>query len=292
MRLKMKDFLPTLLFILLFGCSQEQPDLKIKYIKAIAFKDADTVTLYNKGIAIETFAYYNPKSDSLFYASTEIPDGHETFTSSLLGTAYRDTFLFVADALTKRKQGNIIDTTFYTRIQPIYVEYKLGDSIYYHYYIDRNDTLNAFGSLFSSLFLRPLIKKTVSDQSLNFEMEAVAAMKNIGEYEKMKEPYIPMTCTNELDKSKIYGSWRSVGDKFNSKEDFMKLTITQTNSIFFELIRNGKVKKSYRPAKFKLISTGKELAIKINDVSRKILSVTDSCLTIEWNNNIEKYNRL
>lgn len=293
----MKYYLFLLLLVVIYhSCIERRPKSGIEYIKAMAFGHADTVTLYNKGITMETYAYYNLRSDSLFYVTKEgdcnpLP---EAFTSTLSGTAYRDSFLYIVDALLKRKKGNIIDTTYHYCNQPIYVEYKIGDSIYYHYYLDTNDTLNSFGQLFSGFFLRPVRKKTIDIETMNFEDESVNAMKNVGEYAKMEEPYIPVKCSDYIDLKQIYGSWRTINKRFSYKDRFMKLTFTNKGICFFENIKNYKTWKKYPIAKFRLVPQQNSINTntngEINNI--KILKLTDHCLVIELNNKIQEFNRL
>lgn len=260
----------------------------------MTFCDADTVTTYNKGIDAETWAKYESKTDSLIYMTREGPDTshHEAFTINLYGTPYKDSFLNVVKALQKYKQGNIIDTTFLYCDQPIYVEYKMKDKIYYHYYLEGDDTLNEFRAFFSSLFMRPVKKELFDDKLIDYQSEAVNAMKNIGDYQKMEDPYIPVSCAEGIDKTKIYGVWRAINKKFNHKHTFMKLTFTQKDSCYFESIHDGKVWRKYSAAKFNMNSTNKLLEVKIDGQRFQVLKLTDDCITIKWANGIIEYNRL
>lgn len=137
--------------------------------------DADSVTAYNKGIDAETWGRYEPQTDSLIYMTREGLDTlhHEAFTTNLYPTAYKNSFLNIVKALQKYKQGNIINTTFLYCEQPIYVEYKMNGKVYYHYYLQGDDTLNEFRVFFSSLFMRPVKKELFDDRSIDYQLEAV-----------------------------------------------------------------------------------------------------------------------
>lgn len=117
-------------------------------------------------------------------------------------------------------------------------------------------------------------------------------MKNIGDYQKMADPYIPVSCAEGVDKNKIYGTWRSTSKKFNYKDRFTRLTLTPKGACFFESIVDGKVWKKGAVVKFNLYSTNNALMIGTNERKFAILKLTDSCLTIKWANGIIEYNRL
>lgn len=253
----MKSFFLSLLSIYICsGCSDKQQKPDIEYIKVMTLCDADSVTIYNKGLDAETWARYEPQTNSLIYMTREGLDTahHEAFITYLYGTAYKDSFLNVVKALQKYKEGNIIDTTLLDCTQPVYVEYKMNNKVYYHYYQQGDDTLLEFKSFFSSLFMRPIKKDFFDDRSINYQSEAVNAMKNVGDYQKMADPYIPISCADGLDKSKIYGTWRSVHKNFNYKDTFTRMTITLKDSCFFEHIHDGNARKRSSATKFNLYS--------------------------------------
>lgn len=281
-------------FFTVWSCKQQSSD--IDYIKVIAFTDADTVTLYNKGIGLHTFAYYEPGNDSIIYAHKINSDTakYETFTFDLKETTYRDSFLNVMKALQKYGTGNTLDTAFHYCVDPIYLEYKTNNKTSYHYFVERDDTIDIFTNLFFSLASRPIVKQNVGTNTVNFQSEAVNAMKMIGEYDKIEEPYIPASCNDGIDKRKIYGSWRSVYEGFNSRNTFKKVTFNKNGTYFFEDIDKGVVYKRTKMLEFDMPDGDDLFVVKTKGQEAKlpILKLTDSCLIIKRRNDSLMYNRL
>ncbi len=292
--------------VLFFTCSTKQKSDTIDYIKIITFCSPDTVTLYNKGLGLENFVYYEPAKDSLIYKELIDIDTikHKTYIAKLEGTNYIDSFINLVNALKKYGNGTIADTTQhgndYAYCGPIfYVEYKTNKEIHYKYFmIDKDQAFNRFSHFFFHLREYPLKRKFVDNKLVNGDKEMVAAMVRLGKYERMEVPYIPNTCEDGVDHKKIFGSWRAVGKEFNYKDIYLKLTFTPNETCFLRHVNRGVEKSKKGEGKFFIDKKDNILTITAMETGEVfkywLLKVTDSCLVMKdlRGNSEMKYDRL
>lgn len=304
----MKHYLIILtLAFTLFRCSTSEKQNHVDYIKVLSFSEPDAVTVYNKGIGLGEFIYYEPANDSfvcreinasLDSNTSQYIKYYETFTAKVNKTHLADSVFSLAKALSVYKNGVIrdLDTSFkgINCSTTFYVEYKDVSGIHYFYFRDGNTALNSFNRFLYDIQQTSLKKEYVNNRIINDEKESVTAVIRLGEYDKMEEPYIPKICDPVIEPTKIFGSWRSIGKGFNDKGNFRKLTFTTKGTCFFEKVRDGVTEQKLQVNRFYVNGKTQTLIVNTNEKTFKfpLLKLTDSCLIMKDRRYEVRYDRL
>lgn len=233
-----------LLIVLHLGCSTNHYEDEVEYIKIITFSDADSVTLYNKGRGLFRYLYYNPKKDSVILrVPVHIHSDTVTYKTSIgqfNNKRYLDTLLSAVKTLRRESVGVVPDRSGYSGDAgysgpTFYFEFKDKHGLfYYNFQLDINDTLNRFSDFFHRLDELSWKRGTVKNSLINSDSETVTAFKRLGVYEKIDGHYVPLPCESGIDFSKIYGNWRSVGNKYNWElKRYLKLTLSNNGTFSF-----------------------------------------------------------
>jgi hypothetical protein len=232
-----------LLIVLHLGCSTNHYKDEFEYIKIITFSDADSVTLYNKGQGLFRYLYYNPKKDSVILRIPVCIERDTVIYKTSIGQFnnhhYLDTLLSAVKTLRQENvgiiplRGNYGDAGYSG--PTFYFEFKDKHGLFYYYFqLDINDTLNRFSDFFHRLDELSWKRESVKNSLINSDSETVSAFKRLGVYEKIDGPYIPLSCESGIDFSKIYGNWRSVGNKHNRElKRYLKLTLSNNGTFSF-----------------------------------------------------------
>lgn len=159
----------------------------------------------------------------------------------------------------------------------------------------QNNNLEQFSDFFHRLLKLSWERKVVDNRIINGDSEIVNAAKRLGLYEKISTPYIPLPCEPGIDFTKIFGTWRTVGNWYDNSADFYKLTSTKKGVCYTEKIEDGSPKKR-TSAKF-LVNTRDTIFTIKTDIAEyryMILKLTESCFEYrsEDKNDISRLDRL
>ena len=281
-------------------CSNEHK-VDFNYFKVFTTYSADTMTAYNKDMGIANYAYYEPKTDSFFYRDlTGIdPSQYESFTGHLKNKSYIDTIRNLINELRKYKDGIIPDSYLGDAIYcgpEFYVEFNDNKGQHcYLFTLNGNKVFDQFDNFFRRLPALPWKKKAVSNNMINANTEVVAAMTTLGIYQKRKVPYIGSPCGPGIKMDKIYGTWRSVSQRYKDPGYYWKMTFKTNGICEFERIRDGKSTASHQ-SNFAADSKVKAFIFKSHDGITKlnILKLSDSCFEFTRNKSsiVERLDRL
>lgn len=280
----MKVSLFIVYVILLWGCSSDRNEVDFTTIKVFTTYSADTVTAYNKDMGVADYLFYDSKTDSLIYRDlTDIdPNQYKTYVGRFNNKRYTDTLLNLVRALRKYNNGIIpveIDTTATYCGPEYYVEYQDDKGEHHNLFIlDGNDTLEQFSGFFSRLKRLPWKKTQVRNSIIKSDSEVVTAMRKVGLYEKQETPYVPLPCDSVIDKTKIYGAWRTVGNRYNrSIHSYSKVTFKQDGFYLFEEIKEGR-STGVKSGRFLLNAKDNTFIIKASkEYKYKVLKLTETC---------------
>jgi hypothetical protein len=231
-----------LLFIFLyFGCAQNNRHANFEYIKIIY-----------SGYGHDSYCYYDPENDSLIY---QVPYNdntvaHKTMAGSLGNSPLLDTFINTIQTLKQYKNGSIPllvdDESFYCG-PTLYTEFKDERGVhFYTYTFAADDTLDQFISFYENLQQLKWNKKRVKNELVDIKQELNTANQYMLSTRNKNDFYSFLPCDSGIDATKLYGSWRSIRDSFNTKlHSYIKLTIEKNGDCFFKRIVNDTVAESH-----------------------------------------------
>ena len=103
-------------------------------------------------------------------------------------------------------------------------------------------------------------------------------MKKLDVYEQKETPYIPLQCEQEIDKTKIYGAWRTVGSKYDRIDhSYDKMTFKQNGIYIYESIKDGQSTK-VMSGRFMLSTKDNTFILKTKkEYKFKVLKLTNTC---------------
>lgn len=225
------------LLFLCIGCSKNNRKLNFEYIKIIY-----------SGYGHTSYTYYDPVKDSIIYQVPYKDDtlAHKTMAGRIGNSALLDTFVNIIQMLKHYKNGGIPvqvkDGSFYCG-PVLYTEFKdeLGVH-FYSYSIGINDTLDQFVNFYENLQRSKWKKKRVKNELVDINGELESANQYVLSTRNKDDFYSLLPCGNGIDVTKLYGSWRSVRDSFDSKLDnYTKLTIKNNGTCLFKRVVNDTV---------------------------------------------------
>jgi hypothetical protein len=254
------------------------------YIKILSISKADTVTELNKGLKLYNYLYYKPESDSavLRFVQSVDPEFFNTYSGFLRKKEYADTLALLISLLKHHKDGFVpysVDSTSTYCGPELYVEYSDSKGKHYNAFIlDGNDTLSILSDFFHRLENLPWKKVKINNKRIDETEEVVNVLKGIGSYESIVKPYVPLPCKKGIELNKLYGSWRTIGDKYNDATfNYWINEINNTGNWIIDEVYNGKTERKYR-GKIKSI---KNHEIQVNSehglITLEILNLTDNC---------------
>lgn len=253
--------LPTLIIFFLFtvtSCSVKKNNFF--YFKALSLEASDSATVFNKGLTSYRYIFYDPVSDSLTYKklinAVPLQYKYETYAGLLNNADMLDTIRNVMKSLEKYKSGVIDDTTNNDDMSSwptLYIEYKDDEGVHYYKLLDNvNDTIGNFSWWLFRLEHLKWEKQIVNNNLVNNDAEAVQALKQLGEYDKLEMPYISLPCNSEINFDYLVGKWRSAN---SSMHVYDILTILKNGNYSIQTI--GKKHQS-KPFFEKLITNKKD----------------------------------
>jgi hypothetical protein len=279
----MKQAFNVIILVLgLLGCSNNSGEYD--YIKILSISKADTVTEINKGLKLYNYLYYNPETDSavLRFVQSVDPDIFNTYGGFLRKKEYADTLALLVTLLQHHKNGFLpysIDSNATYSGPELYVEYFDSKGKHYNAFIlDDNDTLSLLSNFFHHLENLPWEKVKINNKNIDETDEVVNVLKGIGTYDSMVKPYVPLPCKTGIELDKLYGSWRTIGDKYNDATfNYWINKIESTGTWKIDRVTNGKTNQEY-VGKIKSI---KNYQIQVESehglATLEILNLTDSC---------------
>lgn len=240
----MRNYLVWILLIILqLNCSTNHQEDDVEYIKVITFAPADTVTSFNKGQGLFRYLYYDHRKDSVI---VRIPTSinsdtiiYQTSIGEFNNSRYVDTLLSAVKTLRRENVGIIPDRGGYEDAgysgPTFYFEFKDKHGLFYYYFqLDINDTLNRFSNFYHRLNELSWKRKIVENALVNSDSETVTAFKRLGAYEKIESFYIPLSCASGIDFSKVYGNWRSIGNKHSREQNkYLKLSLNKNGTFSY-----------------------------------------------------------
>jgi hypothetical protein len=265
----------------LLGCSNNSNTYN--YIKILSIAKADTVTDLNKGLKLYNYLYYNPEKDSVFFRFVQSvdPDTFNTYQGSFRNKEYADTIALLIELLRQHDDGYLpykgnMDAGYSG--PHLYVEYFDSKGVHYNAFAVDNDTLSNFSKFFHRLENLPWEKVLINNQKVDETEEVVKILKGLGTYDSMVKPYVPLQCAPGIELDKLYGTWRTIGDKYNDAtfkywvykiDSSGEWVINRIDSSKTSQYYNGKIKS----IKNQIIKIESERALTILEV----LNLTDNC---------------
>jgi hypothetical protein len=271
------------------SCSNRQSERDFLYIKVISTGLADTFTVYNKGLGLNNYAYYDFGKDSLIYRYVIDVDlerdmnEYKTYVGHLADPQYLDTIRNLIQFLKGYGNGIIFDTIpdGDTYCGPeFYVEFEDSEGLHYNLFtLNGNDTLSQFSNFFYRLPTRPWQKKEVGNGMVRADNEIVHAMNRLGLYEKRQTPLIPQLCEEAIDLTKILGTWRKVESRYEDTTSYYtKITFGKNGAYTREEVENNK-SKTRKQGRYILNSKDSTFVVITDTVTLKykIEKLTDHC---------------
>lgn len=293
---------------LLLGCATKRLDNDIIYIKALTAQEADSITSYNKGLGLDSYFYYEPKKDSvvLQFSEPSNPQRYKTYVGTFNNDYYLDTLLNLIEKLKRHPDGFLPDTTPIGSVNycgpALYVEYKDSKGIHNYGFtlVDGNDTLDRFYNFYNNLLNLRWENKVINNKLINAESEIVEALKRVGVYEEIDEPYFPPSCEAGISFTKIYGQWRQVGNDLRDEKmsSYYKLTINKDGTACTNKIENGLQTNYGACGKFMIDKKNEMIEFTVNwgSYTYELAKLTDNCLEFSYISEGKKksvrYNRL
>jgi hypothetical protein len=285
----------------LLGCSTKDRVDDIIYIKMLTEGSADSITVYNKGVTLHNFLYYEPQKDSVVYRFIQKADPlqYKTYVGRFENSQYMDTILNLVSFLRDYRNGHLpppkYDDPMYCGAT-FYVEFKDQKGIHYKTFITEGDTLSQFSDFFHRLESLPWQRKVVGNNILNEDREIVDVMKGVGTYNEIETPYIPLPCEKGIKLELLYGKWKTIGGQHeNANISYWTNSIDKGGSWKIERINKGISKPGYVG---NIISIDNDFSIKVKSkhgiAALKILNLTENCLEYrnESNGNIWRLDRM
>jgi|GEM_PF-4840295 len=302
----MKSFIPLFLIsFMLTSCSVNTSDSsEIDYVKVTIYGKSLKPNAFNKGAGIDYYAYYEPRTDSLFYLYPELKvinnhsiNVHHAFKGKLDHVKFRDTLRFLVNALNWRPAGDIARNTSEGSAYCGWhysVEFKMGDNIKsYSVTAAINDTLDHFFDFFERLEHTNWSKKPVNPAILDIDKEVVAQLKLNGTYDQIEVPYLFPACDSGIDFTKLTGRWRQVGEDYWStdKHNFQSYTFNPDKTFVMQSHRNGTT-KHFVKGTYSVDAKAKKIVFRNKKGAKLYLTIyqlTDSCMSFTRNSANTEY---
>ncbi len=236
-----KHLVVALIIFTLICCTNKEEVAKISYIKVLTEGSADSVTLYNKGLGLDNFLYYEPQKDSavlrLFDESE--PFKYKTYIGKFNNKKYLDSLLALINFLRLHGSGYITPDSLPKNSTycgaSYFVVYKDEKGVHGNGFLLDRDLLYQFDNFFHRLPSLPWKRKIIDHEVVDGDYEIVNAVKQAGVYDSIETPYIPVHCQNGIDVSKIVGTWRTMGDlQGNNQTNYSKVTNLKSGKYFVE----------------------------------------------------------
>ncbi len=280
---KIKQTFVVIIFVSgLLGCSNNSGEYE--YIKILSICKTDTVTNLNKGLKLYNYLYYNPGNDSAafrFVQSTD-PEIFNTYSGFFRKKEYADTLALLISLLKHHKNGflpQMIEGDASYDGPHLYVEYSDSKGKHYNgFIIDDNDTLSILSHFFHRLEKLPWEKVKINNKKIDETIEVVNVLKGIGRYDSIVKPYVQLPCRTGIELDKLYGSWRTIGDKNNDATfNYLITKIDSTGTWIVDGVNNGKTDRKYT-GKIKSIKNYKiQVESEYGLTTLEILNLTDNC---------------
>jgi len=274
----------------LLGCSSNSG--KYEYVKILSICKADTVTDLNKGLKLFNYLYYNPANDSaaLRFVQSVDPVGFNTYSGFFRKKEYADTLALLISVLKQHKNGFLayaIDSDASYDGPVLYVEYADSKGKHYNgFALIVNDILSILSHFFHRLAKLPWEKVKIDSKNIDETNEVVNVLKGIGRYDSIVTPYIQLPCKTGIELDKLYGSWRTIGDKNNDATlKYVINKIDRTGTWIMDRVDNGKTDRIYI-GKIKSIKNHKIQVESVHGVATlEILNLTANCFEYRLNKN-------
>lgn len=267
------------------GCSVSGRKHEVDYVKIFTIGRTDSVNDYNKGLALGWFLSYDFNIDSAiirFTANTE-PVIIKTYAGKFKHKVYGDTLINAIKFLKKFPEGSIPmkDSTAMYSGPEFFMEFKDGEGIHFYNFILQGDLpLEDLSNFFSHVKELDWAKKTVNNNIINSDKEAVTAALKAGFYNEMYPHYVSAMCGDGINLDKLCGAWRIAGHRkihTYNKEEF-----TEDGKYYYERIENdSSIYKFF--AKYTLDEKQKLIILNKDGSKRKlrIIKLTEDCLEYE-----------
>lgn len=284
----MKFYIFLFPLIVAFSCSTRKDYSDVEYVKIYSIYNTDSVNDYNKGLGIYWFLKYNFKNDSVIsrYAQDRDIDVFKTYAGRFNNNAYIDTLYEAVKFLRKFPEGEIqLGDSTATYCGPILnMEFKDDKGVHYYTFGTLDTPLINVHSFFSNVNELNWEKRLVNNNIVDSDKEAVNTAINLGYYNKREVPYVPITCDDGIDMNKIYGEWRSTGNKENREtvNTYTKETFTKNGKYYYEKIKSDTSIYLFS-AKFTVDYQNKMIVLD-NNISLKklrVVKLTDECFEFE-----------
>jgi hypothetical protein len=256
----MRSIYTILIYLgILISCSNnENKTINHSYVKVSITAESLNPTVYNKGIGVHYYSYFDLTTDSVIYLYPEFSTLEENaanygkhsyvnkaFTGKFDKTNFKDSLKQLINALNWRPTGiihNIPEGSTYCAWE-YNVEFRIGEQVKnYTVTAGVSDTLDSFFDFFQQLEYAPWDKSPADPRMVNIDQEVVNEMKSLGVYEKIELPYFFPDCDTTIDFSKLVGRWRSVGEYYHTtrKNNFRCYTFNQDQTFLIQNFHSGK----------------------------------------------------
>ncbi len=230
----------TLIFLCI-GCAKNNRKVNFEYVK-----------IFYSGYGYTSYTFFEPLKDSLIYQIPYKNDTlvHKTMAGKIGNTALLDTFINTIQTLKQYENGSIPllvdDQSFYCG-PTLYTEYKDERGVHFFTYtFDTNDTLDQFITFYENLQHLKWKKTKEKNELIDINGELKSANHNMRLTLNEGAFYKLLSCSNGIDPAKLYGSWRSVRDSFNTKQNsYIKLTIKKNGVCLFKRIVKDTIQESH-----------------------------------------------
>ncbi len=275
------------LFTGIIGCSNKDSQSEFTYIKILTIGKSELVTRYNKGLQLLTYLYYNPITDSVTfrYMQSVDPATFRTYVGNFSKRKYVDSIIHLVSMLKRFPNGTLQETLSSSSAMysgpELYVEYKDKKGVHFNsFLLDGNDTLEKVWSLILNLEQSPWDKGIVSNNTVDDESEMINSLKGQGKYDSITTPYIPLPCDKGIEMNKLYGKWRTIGDKYNDHTlNYRINTIDEKGNWILERMYNSQLELVYS-GKIKIINKDHSIKIRsdLGETIIEVLNLTANCL--------------
>ena len=283
--LNMKIYLVILVTVFL-GCSVSGRKHEVDYVKIFTIGRTDSVNDYNKGLALGWFLSYDFNTDSAILRSTANtePVIIKTYAGKFKHKVYGDTLINAIKFLKKFPEGSIRmkDSTAMYSGPEFFMEFKDGEGIHFYNFILEGDLpLEDLSNFFSHVKELDWAKKTVNNNIINSDKEAVTAALKAGFYNEMYPHYVSGICGEGINLNKLYGTWRISGHKYT--HTYNKVEFTKEGNYYYERINKDTSDYKFF-AKYTLDEKQKEIILNKDGSLKKlrILKLTEDCLEYEY----------
>lgn len=292
----------TIISLILFVSACSTKAKKYNYIKIISVEKADSINDYNKGLAVGTYFYYNPQSDSTLLRSLRDRDSFTiiTYTGRLGNQKYVDTLdmlltLLLREVKEPKAKRHCFQPTDYCNPY-YYVEYNDSKGSHFIPFPTReSDTLYNFMRFLYRLPVSSWGKTLIENNTIDQTEELVKMFKGLGIYDSIVKIYSPLPCIKGINMKKLYGSWRTIGDEHN--DHTLKYTINQIDSTGnWTMYRIDRKERELRYSAKIVSIKGHIIKLKgdAGPASLQILNLTDNCLEyrVGKTNNTWRFDRM